>query len=203
MSGAVVWAVVALGLGVPTIRRRSIAVALVTAQALLLAGAAAFAAGDVQELTAAAALLARAVLLGALLLIVVRRTREQRPVRSDAGPLARGAGAVGLALLLAVLVPSLGLGDRNAEYGVLSLMAFGLVTIITRRATVLQIVALVQIENALAVAALAAAGSLTTLIELGVAADLIVVVLVASLLHARIYAEFGSGDTSHLGQLRD
>jgi hydrogenase-4 membrane subunit HyfE len=82
-------------------------------------------------------------------------------------------------------------------------MAFGLVTIITRRATVLQIVALVQIENALAVAALAAAGGLTTLIELGVAADLIVVVLVASLLHARIYAEFGSGDTSHLGQLRD
>ncbi len=203
MSGAVVWAVVALGLGVPTIRRRSIAVALVTAQALLLAGAAAVDAGDVHELTAAAALLARAVLLGALLLVVVRRTREQRPVRSDAGPLARGAAAVGLALLLAVLVPSLGLGDRNAEYAVLSLMAFGLVTIITRRATVLQIVALVQIENALAVAALAAAGGLTTLIELGVAADLIVVVLVASLLHARIYAEFGSGDTSHLGQLRD
>lgn len=203
MSGAVVWAVVALGLGVPTIRRRSIAVALVTAQALLLAGAAAVDAGDVHELTAAAALLARAVLLGALLLVVVRRTREQRPVRSDAGPLARGAAAVGLALLLAVLVPSLGLGDRNAEYAVLSLMAFGLVTIITRRATVLQIVALVQIENALAVAALAAGGGLTTLIELGVAADLIVVVLVASLLHARIYAEFGSGDTSHLGQLRD
>jgi hydrogenase-4 component E len=198
-----VWAVVALGLGVPTIRRRSIAVALVTAQALLLAGAAAVDAGDVHELTAAAALLARAVLLGALLLVVVRRTREQRPVRSDAGPLARGAAAVGLALLLAVLVPSLGLGDRNAEYAVLSLMAFGLVTIITRRATVLQIVALVQIENALAVAALAAGGGLTTLIELGVAADLIVVVLVASLLHARIYAEFGSGDTSHLGQLRD
>jgi hypothetical protein len=27
-------------------------------------------------------------------------------------------------------------------------------------------------------------------------------VLVATLLHARIYAEFGSGDTAHLGQLR-
>ena len=73
-----------------------------------------------------------------------------------------------------------------------------LVTVATRKATVFHIVALVQIDNALAVAALAAAGGLPALIELGVAADLIVVVLVAALLHARIYAEFGSGDTAHL-----
>jgi hydrogenase-4 component E len=106
-------------------------------------------------------------------------------------------------LLFALLVPSLGLGDRNAERAVLALIAFGLVTVATRRATVLQIVALVQVDNALAVAALGAAGGLPALIELGVAADLIVVVLVAALLHARIYAEFGSGDTAHLGQLRD
>jgi hypothetical protein len=29
------------------------------------------------------------------------------------------------------------------------------------------------------------------------------VVLVAALLHARIFAEFGSADSRHLGQLRD
>ena len=203
MSSAVVWIVVALGLGVPTLKRRSVAIALVTAQALLLAAVAAFQADSPGELIAAGALVCRGVLLCALLIVVVRRTREARPVRADAGPLLRGMLAIGLALLLALLVPSLGLGDRTAERALLALVAFALVTIATRKATVLHIAALVQIDNALAIAAIAAAGGLPGLVELGVAADLIVVVLVAALLHARIYSEFGSGDTAHLGVLRD
>jgi hydrogenase-4 component E len=203
VSSAVVWIVVALGLGVPTLKRRSAAVALVTAQALLLAAMAAIQADALDQLIAAGALLCRAVLLCALLIVVVRRTRERRPVRADAGPLLRGTLAIGLALLLALLVPSLGLGDRTAERALLALVAFALVTIATRKATVLHIAALVQIDNALAIAALAATSGLPGVIELGVAADLIVVVLVAALLHARIYSEFGSGDTAHLGVLRD
>jgi hydrogenase-4 component E len=203
MNSAVVWIVVALGLGVPTLRRRSVAIALVTAQALLLAVTAAVGADGPNELVAAAALVARAILLCGLLLVVVRRTRESRPVRADSGPLVRGVASVGLALLLALLVPSLGLGDRDAERALLALVAFALVTIATRKATVFHIAALVQVDNALAVAALAAAGGLPGLIELGVAADLIVVVTVAAVLHARIYAEFGSGDTAHLRALRD
>jgi hydrogenase-4 component E len=203
VSSAVVWIVVALGLGVPMLRRRSVAIALVTAQGLLLAATAAWQADALDELVAAAALLCRAVLLCGFLLIAVRRTREARPVRADAGPLVRGGLAVGLALLLAILVPSLGLGDRDAERAVLALVAFALVTIALRKATLFHIAALVQIDNALAVAALAATAGLPSLIELGVAADLIVVVLVAALLHARIYTEFGSGDTAHLGALRD
>jgi hydrogenase-4 component E len=203
MNSGVVWFVVALGLGVPTLRRRTVAVALVTVQALVLATTAAVRAHDGAELAASGALLVRAVLLGALLIVVVRRTREASPVRADSGPLLRAGAAIGLALALAVLVPSLGLGDRDAERAVLALVAFGLVTVATRRATVFHIVALVQIDNALAVAALAAAGGLPALIELGVAGDLIVVVLVAALLHARIYAEFGSGDSAHLRGLHD
>jgi hydrogenase-4 component E len=203
MSAAVAWIVVALGLGVPTLRRRSVAIALVTTQGLLLAATAALGADGPDEIVAAAALLCRAVLLCGLLVVVVRRTRESRPVRADAGPLMRGGLAVALALLLAVLVPSLGLGDRDAERALLALVAFALVTVATRKATVFHIAALVQIDNALALAALASHGGLSALIELGVAADLIVVVLVAALLHARIYSEFGSGDTAHLGALRD
>jgi hydrogenase-4 component E len=203
MSSAVIWIVVALGLAVPTARRRSVAVAAVTVQALVLAAYAAEGASGADDALAAGALLGRAALLGILLLVVVRRTREARPVRTHVGPLVRGASAIGLALLLALLVPSLGLGDRDVERAVLALIAFGLVTVATRRATVLQIVALVQVDNALAVAALGASGGLPALIELGVAGDLIVVVLVAALLHERIYAEFGSGDSANLGQLRD
>jgi hydrogenase-4 membrane subunit HyfE len=203
VNAAVVWIVVALGLGVPTLRRRSVAVALVTLQALLLAAAAAVDANGASDLAAAGALLVRALLLGVLLVIVVRRTREPLPVRADSGPLLRGGAALGLALGLALVVPSLGLGDRNAERAVLALIAFGLVTVATRRATVFHIVALVQVDNALAVAALVTAGGLPALIELGVAGDLVMVVLVAALLHARIYAEFGSGDSGHLRALRD
>jgi hydrogenase-4 membrane subunit HyfE len=203
VNGAVVWTVVALGLGVPTLRRRTVAVALVTLQALLLAATAAVDAHHTSDLVAAGALLLRAVLLGVLLVVIVRRTREARPVRADSGPLIRGGAAIGLALGLALVVPSLGLGDRDAERAILALLAFGLVTVATRRATVFHIVALVQIDNALAVAALATAGGLSALITLGVAGDLVVVVLVAALLHARIYAEFGSGDSAHLRALRD
>ncbi len=203
MNSGLVWIVVALGLGVPTVRRRRVAVGLVTAQALLLAATAAIQADRLGELIAAGALVCRALLLCGLLLFIVQRTREARPVRASAGPVKRGTLAIGLALLLALLVPSLGLGDRNAERALLALVAFAVVTIATRKATVFHIAALVQIDNALAIAALAAAGGLPGLIELGVAADLVVVVLVAALLHARIYAEFGSGDSAHLGALRD
>jgi hydrogenase-4 component E len=203
MNGAIVWLVVALGLGVLTLRRRSVAVAAVSLQALLLTGAAAAQAHGANDAIATAALGVRALLLGALLFLVIGRTRESRPVRADSGPLTRGAAGIGVAFALAWLVPTLGLGDRNAERAVLALVAFGLVAAATRRATVFQIVALVQIDNALALAALAGAPGLPALVELGVAGDLIMVVLVAALLHARIFAEFGSADSRHLGQLRD
>jgi hydrogenase-4 component E len=203
MNGALIWLVAALGLGVLTLRRRSVAVAAVSLQALLLAGAAAAQTHRLGDAIATAALGVRALLLCALLFLLIRRTREARPVRADSGPLARGGAGIGVAIALAWLVPTLGLGDRNAERAVLALVAFGLVAAATRRATVFQIVALVQLDNALALAALAGAPGLPALVELGVAGDLIMVVLVASLLHTRIFAEFGSADSRHLGQLRD
>lgn len=203
MNGALVWLVVALGLGVLTLRRRSVAVAAVSLQALLLAGAAAAQTHSAGDATATAALGVRALLLAALLFFVIRRTRESQPVRADSGPFTRAGAGIGVAVTLAWLLPTLGLGDRNAERAVLALVAFGIVAAATRRAMVFQIVALVQIDNALALAALAGAPGLPALIELGVAGDLIMVVLVAALLHTRIFAEFGSADSRHLGELRD
>ena len=96
MSGALVWLLVALGLGVVVVRRRSVAVGLVTAQALVLAGRRARRARPASDVVAAAALAVRAVALAALFLLVVSRTREPRPVRAGIAPLAR-AGARGRA----------------------------------------------------------------------------------------------------------
>jgi hydrogenase-4 component E len=198
VSGALVWLLVALGLGVVVVRRRSVAVALVTVQALVLAVTAA------QDNAAPAAVLAvRAVALGTLLLLVVSRTREPRPVRAGSGPIIRAGLAVGFALALTWLVPAIGLDSRNAERGVLALIAFGITAAATRRATLFQVLGIVMCENGLALAALELPGGSSTAIELGVAFDLTLVALVAAVFHEKIFAEFGAGDTAALRSLRD
>lgn len=198
MSGALIWLLIALGLGVVVVRRRSLAVGLVTVQALVLAVTAAHDKGD-----AAAVLAVRAVALGTLLLLVVSRTREPRPVRAGIAPIARAGLAVGLALSLTWLIPAIGLESRDAERGVLALIAFGAAAAATRRATLFQVLAIVLCENGLALAALELPGGSSTAIELGVAFDLTLVAVVAAVFHERIFAEFGAGDTAALRSLRE
>ena len=203
MSGAAVWLLVAAGLGVVVVRRRSVAVGLVTAQALLLAVTAIHApAGN--EVAVAGALAARAVALAVLLLLVVSRTREPRPVRAGITPLTRAGLAVGFALALTWLVPRIGLDSHNAERGVLALVAFGVATVATRRATLFHVLGIVLVENGLALAALELPGSGSSLaIELGVGFDLTLIAVVAAVFHERIFAEFGAGDSAALRSLRD
>jgi hydrogenase-4 component E len=199
VSGALVWLVVAVGLGVVVVRRRSVAVGLVTAQALLLAIS-----GVHSKAGAAAALAVRAVALAALLLLVVSRTREPRPVHAGIAPLARAGLAVSFALALTWLVPTIGLASRNVERGVLALVAFGIATVATRRATLFHVLGIVLVENGLALAALKLPGGGSSVaIELGVAFDLTLIALVAAVFHERIFAEFGAGDASELRSLRE
>jgi hydrogenase-4 membrane subunit HyfE len=202
MSGGLAWLLVGLGLAVIVVRRRSVAVSLVTVQALVLAVTAVHS-GVADKATAATALAVRALALGALLLLVVSRTREPRPVRAGIAPIARGGLAVGLALALTWLVPAIGLDSRNAERAVLALIAFGATSAATRRATLFQVLGIVLAENGLALAALELPGGSSTAIELGVAFDLTLVALVAAVFHERIFAEFGAGDTAALRSLRD
>jgi hydrogenase-4 membrane subunit HyfE len=203
VSGAAAWTLVALGLGVVAVRRRSIAVALVTTQALVLVGVALADASTRDDVLAAAALAVRAVALASLLLLVVARTRESRPVRARVSPLLRVGAAVALALLLTWLVPAIGLTSRDAERAVLALVAVGVATVALRRATIFQVLGIVLVENALALAALELPGGASLAIELGVALDLMLVALVAVVFHERIFAEFGAGDTAALRSLRD
>jgi hydrogenase-4 component E len=203
VSGAFLWLLVAIGLTVVVVRRRSIAVALVTTQALILVGFALDQAGSGGDVVAAGALAVRAVALATLFLLLVSRTREQRPVRTRVPPLVRAGAAIALALVLAWLVPKLGLVSRDAERAVLALVAFGLVTAATRRATLFQVLGIVLVENGLALAALELPRGASLTIELGVAFDLVLVALVAGVFHERIFAEFGAGDSAALRTLRD
>lgn len=203
MSGAIVWTLVALGLAVVVVRRRSLAVALVTAQALVLVGFALNEAKTSGDVLAAGALAVRAVILAALFLLLVARTRAMRPVRARIVPLARAGIAVAFALALTWLVPTIGLASRDAERGVLALVAFGIATAALRRATLFQILGIVLAENAIALSALELPGGASVAIELGVAFDLILVALVAVVFYERIFAEHGAGDSAFLRTLRD
>ena len=160
MNGAVFWALVALGLLVVVTRRRSIAVALVTVQALVLVGIALDKATTVNDVVAAGALVARALGLAALFLWLAMRTRSPRPIRAGARPFVRAALAVAFALTLTWLVPTIGLSSRDAERAVLALVAFGLVSVAMRRPTLFQVLGIVLAENGLALAALELPGAL-------------------------------------------
>jgi hydrogenase-4 component E len=203
MSGGLLWILVAIGVAVVVIRRRSVAVALVTAQALVLVGFALYDAKDTGNVVAAGALAVRAVTLAALFLLLVSRTRELRPVHARVPPLVRAGAAVAFALTLTWLVPTLGLDSRSGERAALALVAFGIVTAATRRATLFQVLGIVLVENGLALAALELPGGGSLTIELGVALDLMLIALVAGVFHERIFAEFGAGDSAALRTLRD
>lgn len=203
MSGTLAWAVVALGLGVVVVRRRSLAVGFVTAQALLLTTVALSEAASAEEAAAALALAVRGVALAALFLVIVARTREPRPVRAGVAPFARAGLAIGLALALTWLVPAIGLESQQSERAMLALVAFGAVVVATRRATLHQLLGIVMVENGLVLGAIALPGGASLAVELGVALDLTLIAIVAMVFHERIFAEFGSGDTAVLETLRD
>jgi hydrogenase-4 membrane subunit HyfE len=203
VSGALAWALVATGLAVVIVRRRSVAVGLVTAQAFLLAGVAFAEGSGSDDVGAAVALALRGIVLATLFLALVARTREPRPVRAGVAPLVRAGAAVVLALVLTWLIPVVGLESRDAERAVLALVAFGLAASATRRATLFQVLGIVLVENGLALAALELPGSASLAIEIGVAVDLLLVAVVASVFHERIFAEFGAGDATVLRSLRD
>lgn len=203
MTGSAAWLLVALGIGVVVVRRRSVAVALVTVQALVLAAVAVGDASTGGDLMAALALGARAVALAAVFLVLIARTREPQRVRAGLPPLGRAGAALAFALMLTWLVPEIGLTSRSAERSVLALIAFGIVTAATRRATLFQVLGVVLVENGLALAALSLRSVSSPAIELGVALDLTLIALVAAAFHERIFAEFGAGDSAHLRTLRD
>jgi hydrogenase-4 membrane subunit HyfE len=203
VSGTLAWTLVALGLAAVVVRRRSVAVGLVTVQALLLAGAAAAVAATVDDATAALALGLRGVALAALFLVIVSRTRETRQVRASATPLVRAGLAIALALAFIWLIPPIGLDSSQAERAMLALVAFGAAIVATRRATLHQLLGIVIVENGLVLGAIQLPGGGSLAIEVGVALDLMLIALVAVVFHERIFAEFGSGDTAALESLRD
>ena len=205
MTHAVAWALVISALGVVVVRRRTVAIALIALQSLLLGVLAlSDAAGQSTALlVAGVVLVAKAIVLPALLLLVVSRTRETRGITSEGYPLARLTVALAVALAAVGLMPRLGLADAGVEHAAVGLVALGIATAVVRRPAIFQALGFLMAENGLYLAALAAPGAVPAFIELGLVFDLVVVVSVAGVFSARIHEELGTGDTSLLGGLRD
>lgn len=204
MNGALVSVILALGLAVIVVRRRSVAIALVAAQSLALSiGAFTLAAGRSGEFLVASVVLAtKSLILPALLVALMRRTREPRLVVAARGPLVRLAGAGAIALITAAVLPRLGLASVHTERASVALVLVGIAIVAARRPALLQLIGLIVAENGLSLLAVSVPGGLSYVVELGALLDLVLVVTVAAAFVQRVYAELGTGDTELLRGLR-
>ena len=205
MSPALSDLILALGLAVIVVRRRSVAIALLSSQSLALGiGALSVANGHSgSELVAALVLLSKAAVLPVLLYALMRRTREARPVVAANGPLVRLAGAGAAALAAGWLTPRLGLGNPHAERVAVALVFVGIAIVVARRPVLFQLLGLIIAENGVALLAISVPGGLSYVVELGALFDLAVVVAVAAAFATRIHEQLGTGDTELLRGLRD
>ncbi|MGA2014077.1 MAG: hypothetical protein ABSH51_26580, partial [Solirubrobacteraceae bacterium] len=182
MSAALVGAILALGLAVIVVRRRTVAILILTAQSLALgAGALTLAGGRSGDyLVASIVLLGKAIVIPALLFALTRRTPETRLVVAANGPLVRLAGAGAVALASGALVPSLGLGDSHTEHAAVALVLVGIAIVVARRPVLFQLLGLIVAENGIALLAISVPGGLSYVVELGALFDLALVVTVAA-----------------------
>jgi hydrogenase-4 component E len=205
MSSGLVDMILALGLAVSVVRRRSVGIGILAAQSLALGiGALGLAGGRSGEyLVASIVLLTKAVVVPLLLFALMRRTRESRLIVAAIGPLVRLAGAAAVALLATALTPHLGLGDSHTEHTAFALVLVGITIVVTRRPVLFQLLGLIVAENGVALLAIAVPGGLSYVVEFGALFDLVVVVAVAAAFATRIHTELGTGDTELLRGLRD
>lgn len=204
MSPLVGTGCIALGVVAVIVRRRSLVLTMVTLQSLLLTAVAVWRAnGEITLLPAAGALLVRSLAIAAIFGFGIARTRETRPVRDGIDSMGRAVIALIALLVIPPLVPSLGLSDASAQSAAVALVVLGIVIALTRRATIVQILGVVIAENGATLVALSAPRGVPDVIELGVIVDLLLIAVVASAFHTRIFSQFGSGDSAHLQELHD
>lgn len=205
MSEPVVVALVCLGIAVLVVRRRSVAIAAVSAQSVLIGIAALEHAGgaSLALLIAGSALILKGALLPLIFARTVTGARERRPVAEQTPAPARLAIALLLCLALVWTAGDLGLRPRYAGSGAVILLGLGLSIAILRQPTLFQALGFVVAENGAYLAALALAAEIPPLIEAGLIFDLLLIVACAALFTTTIRERFGTSDSAELNQLSD
>ncbi len=112
---------------------------------------------------------------------------------------------VGLVLLSYAAVEPFAAIDGFAARGfglALAIMQLGLWLMVGRRKAMTQAIGLLVVENGLLAAAISTGFGMPMVVELGLAFDLLVAVVIIGMLIIRIRTAFSSMDTEHLNRLR-
>ncbi len=192
------------------LRKLRSSIRLLAVQGILLAAAAAVVAlttGTVHAYIAVALTVAVKVLVvPGVLLYALREVRIKREVETVIPPRTAFLMAVGLVLVAYYAVGPLRIIDgfltRNALPVALSMLLIGLFTMLIRKKALNQIVGIVAMENGLYLMAVVAAHGLPLAVEMGVAVDLAVGVLVMGTFVRWIHRTFDTTNTDHLRTLR-
>jgi len=99
--------------------------------------------------------------------------------------------------------PQVGGGESHHLIGVaLSMLLIGMFLMVTRKKAITQILALLTVENAVFLVAVGVTPGMPLVVELGIAFDVIVAVLLLGILVQRIVDRFESMDVSRLSKLK-
>lgn len=200
----------ATALGSVTLRRLESSIRLLALQGVLLATAAAVVALTTNTvhayLAVAITLAVKVLVVPGVLLYALREVRVQREVEMVLPQRQAFLVAIGLVLVayyaVGPLRPLDGFLTRNALPAALSMLLIGLFTMLIRKKALSQIAGIVAMENGIYLVAVVATRGLPLAVELGVAVDLAVGVLVMGIVVRQIHRAFDTINIDHLRTLR-
>lgn len=208
--GAFALLLLATGLVSTILHRPGSFITLVAIQGVLLSACAATVAltsGDAHAILALVVTIAVKVIgVPGVLEFAARRVRQRQETDSTISHKLAFVVAVGLALLAYLVAGPIARGDAavppNALPAAVALVLLGLLTMAIRSGALTQVTGLVMAENGIYLAALAVTRGLPLAVELGIAVDILVGVLVMGLVVRHIERTFTSIDTGRLRALR-
>lgn len=208
--GALALLLLATGLFSTALHRISSFITLVTTQGVLLSGCAAvvaLATGEAHAyLALAMTVVVKAIGVPIVLTIALRRVQQRLEIESAISHKLAFVLAVGLALLAYLVAGPIARADAqippNALPAAVALVLLGLLTMAIRSSTLTQVVGLVMAENGIYLAAVAVTRGLPLAVELGIAVDVLIGVLVMGLVARHIERTFTTIDTDRLKALR-
>jgi hydrogenase-4 component E len=152
-------------------------------------------------------LVLKAIVLPSVLLRIVRESDETREVEPLVNVPASLLAAAGLTLLAYATSRDLVDLDPRPETRAIpigiAVALIGFFVLVTRRKAVTQIVGFVLLDNGIALVAFLATAGVPLVVELGVALDVLLAVLILQVLTTRMRTKFGALDLDQLRELRD
>jgi hydrogenase-4 component E len=156
--------------------------------------------------TAAITVVLKAIVIPWFLMRVIDRIGIHREIEPFLNVPASLLVCVGLTVVGYRVSTGFPVGTRNVSHhliGVaLSMVLIGLFLMVTRKKAITQILALLTVENAVFLVAVGVTTGMPLLVELGIAFDVILAVLVLGILVHRIVDRFESMDVSRLSKLK-